>query len=541
MYVFAKKNKRSAVALGAVAVLTLMAAACSSSSAASSGSTTGSGSASGSGTITIGWAQNPDSLDPALTSEQDVAPIDANIFDTLTWLTPAGTVTPDLATSWSISPDGKTYTFHLRSGVKFTDGTPFNAQAVVANWDFITAKSTQSTVALSLLGPCLTAQATSASVVTVSCTAPYAPLLNQLSEPYLGMQSAAAIQKYGKNIANHLVGTGAFSLQSYVSNQKIVLVRNPAYTWAPPALGVQGPAKVAKLVYNIVPSPQSRLESLESGQSQLIQQVAGIDFEKFKSQYTALSVPIPGLGFFSTLTTTLAPTNDLAVREAILYSVNRQSVVQLADSGAFPPSNAPLLPGMLGYSPSLAGEYPYDPAKAAQILQADGWTKVGGVWTKDGKQLSLTIAAFSQLPEYPLFAQAIQSSLEANGMKASVTLEGPSAYINSAAKGEYNITPTSYVGVDPSALAVWFQPGGLYSWSKYNSTTLANLLNKAQVTDDTSVRAGLYLQAQQLIMQQALMIPGRAQADLVLMAKNLTGVTYEGGGWELFVGASLGS
>jgi peptide/nickel transport system substrate-binding protein len=534
------KKKRAVVASAALALLALTAAACSGSSGGGNPGG-GSGSSSGNGTLTIGWAQNPDSLDPALTSEQDVAPIDANIFDTLTWLTPAGKVTPDLASSWTISPDGKTYTFHLRSGVKFTDGTPFDAQAVVANWDFITAKSTQSTVALSLLGPCLTAKAVSASVLTVSCTAPYAPLLNQLSEPYLGIQSAAAIKKYGKNIGNHLVGTGAFSLQSYVSNQKIVLARNPSYTWAPAALGVKGPAKVAQVVYNIVPSPQSRLESLESGQSQLIQQVTGIDYEKFKSQYNALSVPIPGLGYFSTITTTKAPTNDLAVRQAILYSINRPSVVKLVDSGAFSAANTPLLPGMLGYTPSLNSEYPYNPAKAAQILQADGWTKQGGVWTKGGKPLSLTIAAFSQIPEYPLFAQAIQSSLQANGMKASVTLEGPSAYINSASKGEFNITPTSYVGVDPSALAVWFQPGGLYSWSKYSNATLGDLLNKAQVTDNATTRAGLYGQAQQLIMQQALMIPGRAQADLVLMAKNLTGVTYEGGGWELFVGASLGS
>jgi peptide/nickel transport system substrate-binding protein len=530
--VFARK--RAIVAAGALAALALVVAACGGSSSS------GGGTSSASKTLTIAWAQNPDSLDPALTAEQDVAPVDANIFDTLTWLTPAGAVTPDLATSWSVSPNGETYTFHLRSGVKFQDGTPFNAQAVVANIDYITAKSTQSTVALSLLGPCLSATAVSQDVVTISCSKPFAPLLNQLSEPYLGIQSPTAIKKYGASLSTHLVGTGAFSLQSYVSNQKIVLVRNPDYKWAPPALGAHGPAKIAKIVYDLVPSPQSRLESLQSGQSQFIQQVAGIDFEKLKSNFTALSVPISGLGFFTTLTTTKAPTNDLAVRQAILYSVNRQSVVKLVDSGAFPASNTPLLAGMLGYSSTLAGEYPYDPAKAAQILKADGWAKSGGIWTKDGKPLSLTIAAFSQLPEYPLFAQAIQASLKANGMQASVTLEGPSAYINAASKGQFNITPTSYVGVDPSALSVWFLPGALYDWSKYNNTTLASLLNEAQVTSSTSQRAALYLRAQQIIMQQALMIPNRPQADLVLMSKNLTGVAYEGGGFEVFAKASLG-
>jgi peptide/nickel transport system substrate-binding protein len=121
-----------------------------------------------------------------------------------------------------------------------------------------------------------------------------------------------------------------------------------------------------------------------------------------------------------------------------------------------------------------------------------------------------------------------------------VTLEGPSAYFNGATKGSFNITPTSYVGVDPSALSVWFLPGALFNFSKYNSTTLANVLNQAEATSSTSQRAALYLQAQQIIMQQALMLPGWPQADLDLLSKNLTGVTYEGGGFEVFLNASLG-
>lgn len=527
-------RKATVAGAAALAALALAVAACGSSSSS------GSASSSSNQTLTIAWAQTPDSLDPALTSEQDVAPVDANIFDTLTWLTPADKVTPDLATSWSVSPNGETYTFHLRSGVKFQDGTPFDAQAVVANIDYITAKTTQSAVALSLLGPCLSATAVSQYVVSISCTKPFAPLLSQLSEPYLGIQSPTAIKKYGSSVSSHPVGTGAYSLQSYVPNAKIVLVRNPDYKWAPPALGASGPAKLAKIVYNIVPSPEARLESLQSGQSQFIQEVAGIDFEKLKSNYSSMSVPIPGLGYFSTITTTKPPTNDLAVRQAILYSVNRQSVVRLVYSGAFPASNTPLLPGMLGYTSTLAGEYPYDPAKAAQLLEADGWTKTGGVWTKDGKPLSVSIAAFSQVPQYPLFAQAIQAGLRANGIEASVTLEGPSAYFDGATKGSFNITPTSYVGVDPSALSVWFLPGALFNFSKYSSTTLTNVLNQGEATSSASQRAALYLQAQQIIMQQAIMLPGWPQADLDLLSKNLTGVTYEGGGFEVFVNASLG-
>ncbi len=96
-----------------------------------------------------------------------------NIFDTLVWLTPDFKLTPDLATTWEVSPDGKTYTFTLREDVTFHDGTPFDAAAVVANVDYIADKDTQSKISLSLLGPCATAVATSKYTVQITCTAPY--------------------------------------------------------------------------------------------------------------------------------------------------------------------------------------------------------------------------------------------------------------------------------------------------------------------------------------------------------------------------------
>src|SRR6202167_2495540 len=165
----------SAIALATAAVTV---AACSSGGGAGAGGGSGGSSASDT-TLTIGWAEPPDTLNPATTGARDVGPIDVNVFDTLVWLTPNLQVTPDLATKWSVSPDGKTYTFTLRHGVKFQDGTPFDAQSVVANINYITAKTTQSTISLGLLGPCTTATATSQYTVQLHCSTPYAPLLEQ--------------------------------------------------------------------------------------------------------------------------------------------------------------------------------------------------------------------------------------------------------------------------------------------------------------------------------------------------------------------------
>lgn len=522
----------SVVALATAAVTV---AACSSGG----GSGAGGGTSASDTTLTIGWAEPPDTLNPATTGARDVGPIDVNVFDTLVWLTPSLQVTPDLATKWSVSPDGKTYTFTLRHGVTFQDGTPFNAQSVVANINYITAKTTQSTIALGLLGPCTTATAESQYTVQLHCSTPYAPLLEQLGEPYMGIQSPTAIAKYGKNLGTHLVGTGPFKFVSYTPDQSVVLERNPDYDWAPPAVGMNGPSKISKIVFNIVTNSQARVGSLESGQSQLIQETPGIYYKSLASSYSEMADPISGMGIFAPINASVFPTNDLAVRQAIMYSINKTSVIQLADSGAFAPQNTPLSPGMLGYDSSLASMYPYDPAKAAQLLTADGWTKVGGIWTKGGKKLALTITAISTVPEYPLIAQAIQNSLQAVGMQVSVVQQAEPAWLASNLAGNMSLTPLQYIAVDPAALDLWFTPGQYYNWSHYTNPQLTKLIEEGEVTSSTSARAKIYQQAQQIIMQEAVDLPLHLNDDLLVYSKNLTGVTYSGGGFEYFYKASL--
>jgi peptide/nickel transport system substrate-binding protein len=528
---------RRLIAAIALVLAAVTVAACS--SGGSSSGSSASGGSSGNSTLTIGWAEPPDTLNPATTGARDVGPIDENVFDTLVYLTPSLKVTPDLATKWSVSPDGKTYTFDLRHGVTFQDGTPFNAQSVVANIDYITAKTTQSTIALGLLGSCTTATATSAYTVQLHCSTSYSPLLEQLGEPYLGIQSPAAITKYGKNLGEHLVGTGPYTFVSYTPNQSIVLKRNPDYDWAPPAVGKNGPADISRIVFNIVSNSQARVASLQSGQSQLIQETPGTYYKALKGSYNELADPISGMGIFAPINASTFPTNDLAVRQAIMYSINKTAVIELADSGVFPSQNTPLSTGMLGYDSSLASMYPYDPAKAEQLLTADGWKKAGGTWTKDGKPLALTITAISTVPEYPLIAQAIQNSLQAIGMKVSVEQEAESAWLASNIKGNMSLTPLQYIAVDPSALNLWFTPGQYYNWSHYTSPELTKLIEEGQATTDSATRAKLYEQAQQIIMDQAIDLPLHANEDLLTYSKNLTGLTYSGGGFEYFYKASL--
>lgn len=495
----------------------------------------------GGGTLTIGWAEPPDTLNPATTGARDVGPIDVNIFDTLVWLTPNNAITPDLATVWKASNHGKTYTFTLRHGVKFQDGTPFNAAAVVANFKYITSPSTRSTISLALLGSCTSAKAAGTYRVVVRCKAPYAPFLRQLGEPYMGMQSPTAMKRYGKALNVHPVGTGPFEFVSYTPNESIVLKRNPAYRWGPPALGHHGPASLEKIIFHIVVTSQARVGELQSGQSQLIQETPGVFYKTLgrNPSFHDMAVPISGMGIWAPINTKRWPTNSLAVRQAILYSVNKPGAIELADNGVFPPTWGPLQPGTYGYDPRFNGMYHYNPGKAARILTSAGWRKVGGIWTKNGKKLKLLLTAISSVPEYPLIAQAIQGYLRKAGMDATLEQLAVPSWLAANIKGNMSLTPLQYIAVDPDALHLWYLPKQYYNWSHYTNPTLSALIQRGQRESSPTKRLQIYYRAQKFVMDHALEMPIHKNVDLLVMSSKLRGVTYSGGGFEYFYTAAL--
>ncbi|MCQ8783092.1 ABC transporter substrate-binding protein [Mangrovibrevibacter kandeliae] len=492
--------------------------------------------------LVVGWGEPVDTLNPATTGARDVGPLDVNMFDTLVWLTPDLKITPHLAKSWTLSDDGKTYTFELRDDVTFHDGTPFDAAAVVANIDYITDKDTQSNIGLNLLGPCKSAKATGQYTVEITCAQPYAPLLAQMGEPYLGIQSPAAIKKWGKDLGLHPTGTGPFEFVSYTPNQSVVVKRNEKYQWGPAAVGHAGPPDIAKITFQIVPNAQARVAQFQSGQSQIMQETPGIFWKALSpqtSRYTSLSVPITGMGIFAPINASKWPTDDVAVRRAIMYAVDREGVIKLAEAGVYPVNNTPLVKEVFGHDPSLEDMYPFDPDKAAETLKAAGWTKPGEFWEKDGKQLTLKLTAISTVSHYPLIAQAIQGYLRKAGMNAEVEQLATPAWLAANIHGDMSLTPLQYIAVDPDALHLWFLPDQYFNWSHYTNPELTDLINKGQQETDPDKRVKIYSDAQRIIMEQAVMMPIRENIDLVMMSNKLTGVTYSGGGFEYFGAASL--
>ena len=166
-------------------------------------------------------------------------------------------------------------------------------------------------------------------------------------------------------------------------------------------------------------------------------------------------------------------------------------------------------------------------------------TKDANGWTKDGKKLSLKITAMSTSSTYPLLAQAMQGDLQKVGIDATVEQLGSAAWVDNNVKGGFNLTPLTYVSVDPDALSFFFKPGSFYNWSHYTNDALTALLAKGKASTDAAERTKIYQAAQKIIMEQAVMFPIYYNQDLLSYSKKLSGLSYSGGGFESFYGVSL--
>lgn len=491
--------------------------------------------------VVVGWESTVDTLNPAVSALRDVAPIVNNIFDTLVWVTPEFKITPDLATAWEISDGGKLYTFKLREDVTFHDGTPFNAAAVVANFAYITDTDSKARSGLSALGPCVTAKAVGEFIVQIVCKEPHSPLLLNLGTPYTAIQSPAAIKKYGAELGLHPTGTGPFLFSSYKPNQSVVLTRNDKYEWNPPALHFKGPPKIASLTFQIVPNDQSRVSQFMAGQSHGMNRTPGVYWNSLKDnpKFAQLPIPISGLGIFVELNADRFPTDDVAVRRAIQYSVDKKGIVQLAASGVFPVADTPLTKGMIGYDPSLENHYPYDPKKAAELLVGAGWKKSSDFWDKDGKRLTLKLTVISTRPAYVRIAEAMQEYLRKAGMDVQIEQQALSAWFAGGIAGEFSFTPLQLVGTDPSVMNSIFMPGQYLYWNKYTNTELQALLGQGLTEMDENARITIYKKAQKLIMDSAVLMPIHQNVDLMTLSNKLKGVTYSAGGFQYFGATTL--
>ena len=530
-----------AAGLGLAPVL----AACGTSNSSSATS----GSAKSGGTLTMGINAPPDTLDPGATGLALTLMLSMAMFDPLVWWLPdasgSGTeYVPGLAESYTVNADASVFTFKLKKGVTFHDGTKFDATAVKATYDHIVDPATKSKSGLGALGPYQQTKIIDPYTVQIIFSKPNAGFLHQQAAGNFGIASPAALAKYGPTgFGNHPVGTGPFMFESYATGSQLNLIKNPKYTWGPDALSSK-PPKLDKLIFRIVTDDSGRYSALQSGQLQIALGLPPNDIAAAKKsgQYKQLTVPSIGTPLGMPINVTKAPTNDPLVRQAIMYGVDQDKLVNQVLFGVDVPAHTVLTPITPGYSAASAQLYSYDPDKSKALLDQAGW-KVGpgGVRTKNGQKLFLKIILFSD-SGLDLPTEFVASELSKIGFTSSTTVQPFATAQGSFNAGLHNLGAFGYYGTDPYLLNIWVNSDAIksgFNWSHYDNPTVDAMIAQANATADTSARNALYEQVCVTLMKDAMYLPLWDVNEPFTMSPSVAGLHTTLNGYITFHSASV--
>jgi peptide/nickel transport system substrate-binding protein len=489
------------------------------------------------GRLVYGLTLAPSGIDPHVDASSELGIPLTSVYDTLVYQDLDGSFVPGLAERWEVSEDGLVYTFFLNDQVQFHDATPFDAQAVQFNLERIASPETNSRKARGLLGPYDHTEIVDDYTVKIHFNEPYAPFLDSASQVYLGMASPTAVRKWGANYQLHQVGTGPFMFKEYVPNDHLTLVRNPNYAWAPEIYTHSGPAYLDEIEFRFYVDPAVRALALESGEADVMGELPPQDFERLEgtSGFILFRVPVPGqpLQFF--LNTEKPPTDDLRIRQALLYATDRRAIVDTIFRGYSPVAHGPLTAKTMGYESATEGMYGYEPSEAAALLDEAGWTDSDGdgIRDKEGQPLALQayLMSWGHLPEV---GQMLQAQFRVVGVDLQTQTVAFPAALEAAGKGEHHLAPMTYSSSDPSVLDLTYlssNADGGFNWSKARDPELDRLLTRGVSALDPMERANLYAQAQMRIMDLALVLPIRDYVNLNAARAAVQGLQYDGRGW----------
>lgn len=500
-------------------------------------------------TLTFATDQVPQCLDPAVSPQDVAALIGRNVFDSLVNMTPDGKFHPWLADKWTVSTDGKTYTFSLKPGVTFSDGTPLNAAAVKASIDHIVDPETKSIYAARLISAYDDTTVVDDHTVKIKLKHPSTPFLQALSTAYLGIQNPASLKTPGAACAKP-AGSGPFELTAWTRNVSLVLKRNPNYNWGPSSAAHTGPAHLKQLTVKFITENSSRFGALTSGQVGVIDDVPPANAKALKATpgMRYVRTEVPGAVFTTFFNASSGPLSDERVRTALVRSVDLDTLVKTAFFGQFERAWSVLSPSTIGYDREATGARTFDSTLANQLLDQAGWTgrDAQGYRTKDGKELALRWPYVPQLlAKFTLIAQGIQAQAKQVGIKLDYTPTDAGTFGKKYSQGNLDMYTSSFVRAEPDILRLFFTTGQSSSKGGGNimGVTVPELdhwLNDAETSSDQATRINDYVQAQKYITAHALALPTYVPADLVGYTTKVHGLTFEPNAYPLFYDVTVG-
>lgn len=466
----------------------------------------GGGTSSSGKTLTIAILADPGTADVQLTTEDYMLPI--NCFDRLV---EAVTTAPGkselqggLAQSWEVTTDGLNYTFHLRQGVKFTNGEELTSDDVVYTFDRMLNPATKAlnTDFLDMIKGAqdrLDGKATSVAglkaldkyTVQITLDTPFAPFLAGLAVPGCSIYNKKATEAAGEKFGTSPVGTGPFMIKKWTYNSEIDLVANPNY--------FRGKAAVDNLIVKIVPDPETQRMMFETGKIDVFDldnATSQIPYFKGQDKWKNQIVSGPRVGTeYYALNQKVAPFDNPKVREAVEYAIDRQALIDSLMPGTAVPAKGILSPGLAGYNADLPG-FPYDLAKAQQLMKDAGYPN--GVKTECWQT--------TDSPDTLKINQTVQSMLAKVGITMEIKQVDSATWSDSRKNGLIPMYLQNWSADfnDPDNFLYTFfgSDNAVKRGFNYSNARVTEILNQCRVLSDNAQRYTLYQEAEKLAVYQ---------------------------------------
>lgn len=454
-------------------------------------------------TLVIAVPSDPVSLEPGTNKAEPIgSEIILNVFDTLVaWTAPDfKALEGRLASSWTVSADGKEFDFKIREGVKFQDGTPFDAAAV--KFSLERTKATNSYVKATF-GLIKDIAVVSPTEVKISLTEPYPAFLSILAQPQSAIVSPAAVEKFGDKFAANPVGTGPFAFKSAQADTNVVLEANPDY--------FRGAPKLSRIIYRVIPEASTRRLELESGGVDVVQQqgqlsaIAAEDIAALKSNADVKILEAPSqiirqLEFNNSRKD--GPFADIRVRQAVAHAIDYDGLLEGVFGGTAERVYGPLTTNSWAFDPKIKDlALNYDPEASKKLLAEAG---------VDASTIQLKLYSF-QGPLWAAVATFVQANLADIGINATIEQTEFPAYRALQTAGQFDAAldgrqpwyndPDAHITIGYlSSLA-----NSAMTFRMPEDKALDDLILKAQQTVDVPARTALYHQVQEEIVKR---VPG---------------------------------
>jgi peptide/nickel transport system substrate-binding protein len=431
------------------------------------------------GTLRIGLNDDPNLLDPARSQAYTDRIVFAAMCDRLIDTDAHMDFVPQLATGWEWSPDNLSLTLHLRQGVHFQDGTLMDAAAVKTNLDRY--RTAPESFRKSELKPVKDVEVVDPSTVRIILSAPYAPLLALLADRSGMMMSPKAIAAEGKDLFQHPVCAGPFTLAERVVQDHIRLDRFPGYWDA-------GKIALDHIRYQVIPDTTVRLQNLEAGAVDMIERMAPTDAAAVKANPHLRLAAVPSIAYrtilFNVANGPAAKTplgQDARVRQAFAKSIDRGVLNQVAMDGQFIPNNQTEVPGSRYWDPA-------HPAPARDVAGAKALLKAAG---QDRVKFTLAVA---NNPVDGQIGQVIQSMAAEAGFDITLRQVESNAGADANRRGDFQAALQTWSGrADPDAnISIWMSCDGFVNFGHYCNPQMDALLKEGRSVTDVAKRVPIY-------------------------------------------------